>query len=62
MENVNMVEIKKIRILLLRGEIDYIEAKKQCKPLIDSMNKKSNEIAKRHNKKPILFNFSSLMR
>ena len=51
-----------IKAKLLNGELSYDEAKKEAMPLISQMNRKSKEIAKKHNVKARNFTFAGLMR
>jgi len=55
-------EILQIRARLLSKELSYEEAKELTMPIIEEMNKKSAEIAKKYNQRPKKFKFSSLMR
>ena len=57
-----MDEILHIRLRLLSKELSYEEAKELAMPIIEEMNKKSAEIAKKYNVRAKKFNFSSLMR
>lgn len=54
--------ISKIRAKLIHGVISYDEAKKEAAPIIAEMNKIGAEIAKKYNRRPTIFTFSSLMR
>lgn len=51
-----------IRQQLLVGAISYDEAKRQAMPIIDQINDRSREIAKKHGMKPQLVTFGSIMR
>ena len=55
-------KIEFIRLNLVNGIISYDEAKELAQPVIDEMNKKGMEIAKKHNQKFKAFTFSALMR
>lgn len=54
-----MAEIKRKYVT---GEISQDEAKQLAQPIIDLVNKRCAEIAKKHGKKPCKLNFISLMR
>jgi hypothetical protein len=51
-----------IRDRLFYGEISYEEAKKEAEPIINSINEKAVELAKKYGAKPQLVNFQSIMR
>lgn len=55
-------QIETIRLNLMRGFTTYDEAKERAQPIIDEMNKKGAEIAKKYNQKFIKFTFAALMR
>lgn len=55
-------KIQTIRLEMLHGIISYNEAKIKAKPIIDEMNKKGFEIAKKHGKRFTRFTFINLMR
>lgn len=55
-------QIDVIKAMLMNKEITYDQAKKMAMPIIDMMNKKSEEVAKKHKMRPKYFNFSGLMR
>ncbi len=55
-------KINEIKIKLITGKIDYYKAKEEAQPIIDEMNLKGKEIAKKYNQKYKPFTFSSLMR
>lgn len=54
--------LQEIRCKMLRGLISYDEAKAEAQPIIDEMNKKGREVAKKYKQKFKGFTFSSLMR
>lgn len=54
--------IEYIRFKMIKGLITYDEAKAEAKPIIDEMNKKGFEIAKKYNRRFKKFTFASLMR
>ena len=51
-----------IRGRLIVGIITYDEAKKEAEPIINELNKKGQEIAKKHKKQFHGLNFSGIMR
>lgn len=51
-----------IRKQMLSGQITYDEAKEQAAPIIEAINTKAKEIAKRHGKRPQLVSFGAIMR
>ena len=51
-----------IKIKLQLGIIKYDEAKKEAEPIIEEMNKKGKEIAKKFKQRFKPFTFASLMR
>lgn len=55
-------EIENIKYLLMTGQITYYEAKDKAQPVIDEMNIKGKEIAKKYNQKFKPFTFAYLMR
>jgi hypothetical protein len=55
-------EINAIKKELYSGMIDYNEAKLKSGPIIEEMNKKAAEIAKKYGRKAIPVSFSKLMR
>ena len=54
--------LQDIRFRMLHGLISYDEAKAEAQPIIDEMNKKGFEIAKKYGRRFKGFTFSSLMR
>ena len=62
METKYREEIMRIKRLLERSEISYTEAKSLASPIIEEMNQKAKEIAKKHNKRFTPFSFAMLMR
>lgn len=58
----NRKAINHIKNALSLGWITYDEAKEMAQPIIDDINKRAIEIAKKHKVKPGLVNFVSLMR
>ena len=58
----NREKIQDIRRRLLRGAIDYEQARDEAQPIIDAINEKSAEIAKRHNMKAKKMTFAGIMR
>jgi hypothetical protein len=55
-------EIQPIKCMFIAKEINYEEAKKLAKPIIDAYNEKAKVIAKKYNKKPIKLQFAGLFR
>lgn len=55
-------QIEQIKIEMMYGHLTYDEAKAKAQPIIDEMNKKAREVAKRWNKKHYNFTFPALMR
>jgi hypothetical protein len=47
---------------MLNHEITYDEAKKEAQPIIDAINAKNKEIAKKYNKRPSKLSFAAIMR
>lgn len=58
----NREKLYGIRDQLNTGQISYSEALKLAQPTIDSINKKSREIAKKYGIRPQLVDFHSIMR
>lgn len=55
-------QIKEIKMNLTLGVITYEQAKQQAEPIINEMNKRGKEIAKKHNQRFKPFTFTGLMR
>jgi hypothetical protein len=55
-------KIFNIRGRLLTGALTYDEAKAEVSPIIEAMNKRARDIARKHGKRFIGFTFSGLMR
>jgi hypothetical protein len=51
-----------LRGKLLSGILSYDEARKAADPIINEMNEKAAQVAKKFNKRPIKFNFAHLTR
>lgn len=51
-----------IRNRLYWGVITYDEAKAEAEPIIEKMNERIAEIAKKHGKRPYKLSFAALMR
>lgn len=58
----NRIKINEIKNMLDLGCISYDNAKSLAKPIIDSINGKSKELAKKYGVKPRLVSFEGLMR
>lgn len=54
--------IEHIRFKMIKGLITYDEAKAEAQPIIDEMNKKGLEVAKKYGRRFTKFTFSTLMR
>ena len=55
-------KINQIRTQLNVGLITYDQAKKIAQPIIDEMNEKAREVAKKYNQKHHNFTFAAMMR
>ena len=55
-------KIEHIKFKLKTGQQTYYEAKEEAAPIIEEMNLKGREIAKKYNQRYKPFTFSSLMR
>ena len=53
---------KHLRALLQSGAITYDQGKELASSVIDEMNRKGKEMAKKYGKRFVPFNFSSLIR
>lgn len=66
MEKLTGVELKMkievVRYELHTGKLSYDEAKEKAQPIIDEMNKRGKEIAKKYKKRFKGFQFAALMR
>lgn len=51
-----------IRRRMLRGEISYEEAKTEATPIIDEINAKAKELAKKHKVRASKVSFAAIMR
>lgn len=58
----NQEQIADIKRRMSSGELSYEEAKAEAQPVIDRINAKAKELAKKYNKRPKLMNFSEIMR
>lgn len=58
----NRERLAEIRALLLKGAIDFDEARAKAKPIIDAMNERGKEIAKSHGMKYKPITFTGIMR
>lgn len=58
----NREKLYGIRKQMLSGQITYDEAKELAAPVIEAINTKAKEIAKRHGKRPQLVSFGAIMR
>lgn len=56
------LKLEEIKLLLTTGQITYHQAKEKAQPIINEMNIKGKEIAKKHNQRFKPFTFSCLMR
>ena len=55
-------ELELIKYSFMTGQLTYHEAKEKAQPIIDEMNIKGKEIAKKYNQRFKPFTFSYLMR
>lgn len=58
----NRKDIEEIKIALALGYISYDEAKIEAKPILDRINKKGKEIAKKYNKNYYPVTFTEIIR
>lgn len=58
----NITAINDIRRRMASGVISYDQAKKEAAPVIERINAKAKEIAKRHGKRPQTVSFAAIMR
>lgn len=56
------IKIETIKMKMLHGLLTYEEAKAEAQPIIDEMNIKAQEIARRHRRRHKKFTFNQLMR
>lgn len=55
-------KIDEIRLAMFRGILSYDEARAKAEPIIDEMNRRGREIAKKYGKSFRPFSFAALMR
>lgn len=60
--NDNMEKIAEIKRLYNTGEITRDEAYERAQPILDEIDKRGREIAKKHGRKYVKLSFVSLMR
>jgi len=53
-------QLKTLKLKIGMGDLTYNEAEKLAKPIIDKINNKAIELAKKYNRKPKLINFKSI--
>lgn len=58
----NIADIEAVRKQMLSGELTYDEAKEAAAPIINRINTRAKEIAKKHGKRPQLVSFAAIMR
>ena len=58
----NREKLYGIRAKLVSGRITYDEAKAEAAPVIEAINLKAKEIAKKHGKRPQTVSFGAIMR
>lgn len=58
----NREKIDSIKLRLSLGQISYLEAKIEARPIIESINTKSKELAQKYKTRPKLVTFTELMR
>lgn len=56
------IMLDEIKFQFMTGQITYYQAKEKAQPIIDEMNIKGKEIAKKYNQRFKPFTFSYLMR
>lgn len=54
--------IRDIKMMYMKGDIDYDEAKRLATPFMEEMDRQGREIAKKHGKKFPGVSFAHLMR
>lgn len=55
-------QLETLKMRMLSGSLTYEQAKEEAQPIIDEMNKKAQEIARRYHRRHKKFTFSQLMR
>lgn len=58
----NREKIEAIKAQLSLGQISYAEAKEQAAPIVNAINLKAKELAKKYGMRPHLVDFAALMR
>lgn len=58
----NREKIRNIRMRMFAGEITYAEAKIEAQPIIDEINAKAKELAKKYNTTAPKMSFAAMMR
>lgn len=58
----NREEIGNIKLALNLGQLTYAEAKEQAKPILDEINAKSRELAKKYGRSHRNLTFEEIMR
>lgn len=58
----NREEIARIKNSMLAGEITYEEARIQAAPILERINEKSKELAKKYGRRHVAITFSEIMR
>lgn len=58
----NQTAIADIRRRMISGQITYEQAKTEAAPVLDAINAKATEIAKKYNKRAGKLSFAAMMR
>ena len=58
----NREAINKLKLALNLGQLTYAEAKEQAKPILDEINAKSRELAKKYGRSHRNLTFEEIMR
>lgn len=54
--------LERIKARMDTGQITYQQAREEAQPIIDWVNNRAEEVAKKYGKKPIKLDFTYLMR
>lgn len=58
----NVRAIRQIKAKMVSGELTYEQAQKDAQPVLDRINQKASELAKKYNTRPHKLGFAELMR